>query len=89
MQPVLCLKNAFKMKYKAYSRDEIKSFRKMLGLSVSAFGDLFFASKDTVKGWESGRRTPSCSSMRIMQFVEAYAKDMHKDINHRIRQAYK
>lgn len=83
------LKLSFAKGFKLYSPKEIRVLRKKLHLSVPKFADMFFACESTIKKWESGDRIPSCSSMRLLQFVEIMANEKHADINHRIRGSYK
>ncbi len=83
------LKSTFSQGFKLYLPEEIKTVRKKLHLTTPEFADLFFSCKSTIKKWESGKRLPSCSSMRLLQFVEMMADEKHADINHRIRGAYK
>jgi len=75
--------------FKNYTAEDIKSMRSRLQLSQDDFADIFFATKSTVTKWENGKRTPSCSSMRLLQLVEIVANDKKQNINHRIRQSYK
>jgi len=83
------LKSNFLKGFKVYTPKEIRIMRKKLHLSVPKFADMFFACKSTIKKWESGDRVPSCSSMRLLQFVETMANEKHQDLNHRIRGSYK
>lgn len=86
MHPVLKL---FKHGFKNYTACEIKETRARMQMSQTEFADLFHATKDTVKGWECGRRHPSCSSMRLLQIIESVANERHADFNHRLRRTYR
>ena len=83
------LNKLFSKGFKNYSAEEIKSIRSDLGLSQEKFGQKFFACKSTIKKWENGTRLPSCSSMRLLQFLEIMAEEKNQNINCRIRKAYK
>ncbi len=83
------LKTLLTTGFKNYSSDDIRTIRGKLGYSRKQFADMFFATTDTVKSWETGRRLPSCHAMRVLQFVEKLADEKHSDFNHRIRQAFK
>jgi len=83
------ISEVFKSPFQDYQPVEIKKLRSQLSMTQKQFGALFFAERGTVKSWESGRRKPSFSAIRVMQFVEIIAGNKHEDINHRIRKAYK
>lgn len=86
MHPTMKL---FTGSFKVPTKTEIKEIRARLSMTQLEFADLFFASVDTVKGWETGRRVPSCSSIRLLQIVDTVAQEKHVNVNSRIRRAYK
>ncbi len=86
LDPILKL---FYKRFKQPTPADIKETRARLAMTQVEFADLFFASVDTIKGWETGRRMPSCSSIRLLQIVGVVAQEKHEDINCRIRRAYK
>ncbi len=85
----LSVSMVFDKGFHSYTPAEIKELRVKLCKNQEEFGNLLFVEKSTIAKWEQGKRLPSTPAMRLMQFIEVLANEKHKDINHRIRQAYK
>jgi DNA-binding transcriptional regulator YiaG len=89
MHPNSKLKNIFTKGFKIFTPAEILAIRTNLGKSRSEFAELFFGTRETIKGWETGRRQPSSSAIRLLQVVEAMASERMENPNNRLRMVYK
>lgn len=54
--------------------DEIQNIRKTLGLSQSVFAKLLNVSLSSVRQWEQGIRTPSGSTMVLLELLQREPK---------------
>ena len=55
-----------------YTKDEIRTLRLRLHLSVGLFAELLGVSTKTVEAWESGTNSPSGASLRLMNMLCLY-----------------
>ncbi len=55
-----------------YTRDEIRTLRLRLHLSVGLFAELLGVSEKTVEAWESGHNEPSGPALRLMNMIQRY-----------------
>ena len=55
-----------------YTKDEIRTLRLRLHLSVGLFADLLGVSEKTVEAWESGHNEPSGPALRLMNMLQRY-----------------
>jgi len=58
------------MRIKIYTPDEIRAFRIFLKESRLEFANRFFLTRETIKGWELGRRNASGPALVILQQIE-------------------
>lgn len=49
---------------------EIKELRRQHNLTQQAFADRIGIKVDTVRSWESGRKTPSGPSLRVIELLK-------------------
>ncbi|MDD2458419.1 MAG: helix-turn-helix domain-containing protein [Eubacteriales bacterium] len=54
----------------AFSAEEIRNIRKMLGMSQSSFASVIGVTKKTVEAWEAGTNKPSGASARLLQLIK-------------------
>ena len=55
-----------------YTKDEIRTLRLRLHLSVGLFAELLGVSTKTVEAWESGHNEPSGPALRLMNMIQRY-----------------
>ncbi len=55
-----------------YTKDEIRTLRLRLHLSVGLFAELLGVSEKTVEAWESGYNEPSGPALRLMNMIQRY-----------------
>ena len=55
-----------------YTKDEIRTLRLRLHLSVGLFASLLGVSEKTVEAWESGHNEPSGPTLRLMNMIQRY-----------------
>ncbi len=55
-----------------YTKDEIRTLRLRLHLSIGLFADLLGVSPKTVESWESGHSEPSGPALRLMNMIQRY-----------------
>ncbi len=67
---------------KTYSATEIKSIRKEMCVSQSAFAKCMGVSKKTVEKWESGDNTPSGPASRLLDLF----RDRTITVSHYVKQ---
>ena len=55
-----------------YTKDEIRTLRLRLHLSLGLFAELLGVSEKTVEAWESGHNEPSGPALRLMNMIQRY-----------------
>lgn len=86
------VKDIFKAPYIAYSPDEIRTIRRMLGETTAAFADRFKLSESEVKAWEaqegsSKHREPNGPAGLLLYWAAVEANSRVSARNRRIRLA--
>ena len=61
--------------FKRLTAREVRTLRRLLGLSQQRFGDLLFVSRQTVWRWETGQMIPSLASTVTMRRLAAVLKE--------------
>ena len=67
---------------KEYTADEVKSIRKGVGVSQSAFAKCLGVSKKTVEKWESGDNIPSGPASRLLDLFYNHTISTAQYIKH-------
>lgn len=71
---LLTIRNARAEPPPQYDAHHIQRVRQSLHASQSLFADVLNVSRETVKAWEQGKRTPDGATLRLLEIAERQPK---------------
>ena len=77
----------FELAVRDYRPDDVRSVRRILGLSQPLFAEFLGVEASTVRSWEQGKRPPSSMARRFMDEISADPSYWRGRLRHSISEA--
>jgi putative transcriptional regulator len=65
---------------KAFEASDVIALRSRLALSQAVFAQALNVSRETVRGWEQGKRVPDGASQRLLELAESHPQWVFESI---------